>query len=447
MATAYPLELKLWLRPAPDWLEAKILAGADPDHLQQVVIKLDSLDADFRLRAEELSEKIALDRGKEIVEVHESGIDPGSRIPLKGGKPFSPHAWITQRIGKVPTVDDPEDPISVIIGYEVWVAQYTRLAHHLIENPTENLPTISWVTGRGGSVPYAVKGQTGDEEWILTGLEPGAEIRRLLACDQRYEHAERLLGEVGIPEAFEICGTRPVLARKPKVFADVLAAEEEWSIRLLRLARAIISNRQARRAGFDREMLRWIDDKGSDRLKMGIEDGFEMTPAYLEERLWTEFPGCIARPWAPGDKPWWKERSSPSDTALKLRRKVQERLAEYASPGFPELRADIGYMHGFDDVEFCNPMLEWDNPFEDPPPSKPGYEVIVVPGWLGRHVLAGVVPDSDLDYRVLGSRILDPAQYGILPPRIGSGDVPVDTSDFATAPPFGGAPSEDDIPF
>ena len=81
---------------------------------------------------------------------------------------------------------------------------------------------------------------------------------------------------------------------------------------------------------------------GSERLQIGIGDGYRMVPVYLEERDRAEVPRFYAHLPKKDDEHTWQPRTGPSEEALRLRRAVQERLELHAPPGGPVPDAEIG---------------------------------------------------------------------------------------------------------
>ncbi len=79
------------------------------------------------------------------------------------------------------------------------------------------------------------------------------------------------------------------------------------------------------------EMLLWIEEYGSNRLKMMLEKGYEYIKTYEDERTKKEFPGFfannISNPYS------WKKRENPSLEALDMLNYIEDK--------YPSLKAEI----------------------------------------------------------------------------------------------------------
>lgn len=150
-----------------------------------------------------------------------------------------------------------------------------------------------------------------DEAWIeeqivATGKRP-ASIHELeiplVEVDKptlrrRLLHAERLLKALAT--------TLPILPRPetdPKRFVE---AVESW------LAEA---SRPPTADEFGDEMRAWVDEHGSERLRMAVERGYKVNATYARERAALEFPGF----WVDtSGAAKWRDRTDPSLRALEL---------------------------------------------------------------------------------------------------------------------------------
>lgn len=143
-----------------------------------------------------------------------------------------------------------------------------------------------------------------------------------------------------------------------------------------------------------------------------------MVPVYLQERISAEMPRFYAHLPRKDDGQIWQPRTGPSEAALRLRRAVQDRLAQYTLPGVAVPLAEIGWMkkppvamcdeqHAYDDDA-------WGNRKEDIKDC--AFEIIGVRKWLERYTLiASVYTDAanqPPDFLLL-KYVLDPADYGL----------------------------------
>lgn len=130
---------------------------------------------------------------------------------------------------------------------------------------------------------------------------------------------------------------------------------------------------------FAKEMRRWAKTHGSRRLQMGMEDGYRMVGVYLSERLAIEAPGFYA--WLPDEHVTWKDRTGPTEEALLLRRDV---LTRKPCP-VPDEDIEIVWFKQLPSGMYDSEMHEGDN----------GCEAIVIPEYLNRYTLIGVVSSDE----------------------------------------------------
>jgi hypothetical protein len=196
--------------------------------------------------------------------------------------------------------------------------------------------------------------------------------------------------------------------------SDVARASLDLVRRRCAAAKAFDAAQEAAIPDFEAEMKRWAKDHGSERLRLGLEDGYRMNSRYLAERIAAEAPGMFAMPSESAKKGWAIKTASPSESALRLRRQIaaaMERNAPPNSGGPPETeistvkspppeiyRADAGIQTPFATVGTDLPSrdgwpweLEHNRPVSlDPIP----FEAVVVKNWLGRFHLIGAVDDD-----------------------------------------------------
>lgn len=149
---------------------------------------------------------------------------------------------------------------------------------------------------------------------------------------------------------------------------------------------------------FTNEMARWAEEHGSERLRLGLEDGYRMIGVYLAERLAVEAPGFFA--WLPDGSVRWHDRSGPTESALMLRRAVQSRLCDAGS----EAQAQIVWVKDAPDGMWGEE--DWGNET---------FEGVVVPGWLNRYTLIGAVTTDEVPvpWPLRTEYVLDPAAYDL----------------------------------
>lgn len=85
---------------------------------------------------------------------------------------------------------------------------------------------------------------------------------------------------------------------------------------------------EGKRVAFRIEMDRWIRERGSERLRLGLQRNYKIASAYVRERAETEFPSFV--PDTAG-RARWEERASPSLRALKLETVALDRQRELST--------------------------------------------------------------------------------------------------------------------
>ena len=131
---------------------------------------------------------------------------------------------------------------------------------------------------------------------------------------------------------------------------------------------------------FKREMEQWAEQHGSERLRVGLADGYRMVGVYLQERAEHE-AGSGFYAWRQEAAPrLWVRRNDPTEDALLLRRQVQARLAAITPDDQPILEAEIVWLKQSPE-QICDlPLWEQES-----------CEAIVIRGWLDHYTLVGVV--------------------------------------------------------
>jgi hypothetical protein len=461
MAT-YPPRITLPYRVSKRWLEERILAGEIVEPRHELTIELDRVDPEFRARAVAISKQVK--PWVAGVEVIGSGIRPGDSFPDGSDDGPSVVDPVEERIGSLPELPEPSfDPMDLIDAYERWIERYQDMAagalaawidryadddeFGLVVNADWWLRTIQWRVGDG---PTRVCALDGRKDLPLFQRARGAwqavEVAKAEGDDQAWEAAE------------EVVGTIVELPRKSADSGELVSAFEDLCERLAELTRAHMWTRQRQREGFDLEMRRWAFEKGSERLQMGIEDGYRMIPVYLTERIALEIPGFYAYLPKQRDGVSWQPRTGPSQAALTWRRAVQEQIDDHCPPGMTSPTAEIVWMKAPPE-EMCDTssgaywVVDPDGEYQR---RRVPFESIVVPEWLGRYTLiAGLISEAFTvpDYLLL-KHVLHPDEYllkGLPQPPEGGAtipdcDIPIDTGDFDSAPISPGV-ADDDIPF
>jgi hypothetical protein len=460
MAT-YPPKLELPYRVSRAWLEERTLVGEVVEPVRRSVIEADQMPSELRERVAALAKRVRPTEwwgpSNETLEVIGSGIDPTDHAAADRRELYATDP-ITQKLGELPELPEPtSEPVALIEAYEAWISRYLDLSMGALAawidrwaidgEPDENgnapngLPVKWWITW----VPYCI----GTERRALevdgrTHLEL---FHKVVASSQLRSHAQMAAGREDMAMVLDIVGDPLELATKPTSSEDLVDAYGRHMERIANLAFARHWTRQRHREGFDLEMSRWAFERGSERLKIGISDGYRMIPVYLQERISAEVPGFYAHLPKKDDKHTWQPRTGPSEEALRLRRAVQEHLERYAPPGGLVPIAEVGWMKN-PPLAMCDERHayghdEWGN-LEDEI-QECAFEVIGVKNWLGRYTLiAGVytqAEDQPPDFLLL-KYVLNPTNYELedlpLPP---SGDSIAQNRKLASAS------LDDDIPF
>jgi hypothetical protein len=465
---AYPLKLTLPYRLEAAYVEERTLAGELIEPVQTAVIELDTLGSEpLRERAKSLFLNIDTRPFTHTgtVEVVSSGVEvcAGKR---DDGRVIRMHGPIVAKIGALPVLPAPvTDPRHLIIAYERWARAYVEAAPEAIADWL-----AAWATEDDaddeGSYPNGATNSTFVTTMFLrlNGKERHIEVdgryddpehfRRVRAAYALYHYAANNVAKEDWQFALRTVGRGADAEEQWDNHPPhaTITAYESYASRIAGVAFSRSWNRQRGREGFDLEMRRWAAEHGSDRLKMGLADGYRMVPVYLSERIGAEAPGFYAYLPKDDDDVSWQPRTGPSEVALWWRRHVWSEIEEYKPPGTTAPTAEIVWMR-----EPPEEMLDEDNVYEydhegyrDRVEMQP-FEAIAVPGWLGKYTLLAAVYSPEFpppDY-IKREFVLRPKDYELnsLPdPANRSGDMPLDTGDFESAPVTGGL-SDDDIPF
>ncbi len=461
---AYPPKLTLPYRLAPAYIEERTLAGELVDPVQSITVELDMLgDDSLRDRAKALFLNVDTRHFARTgtVEVMSSGVEVCTEKRADGRTIRMP-APIVLKIGSLPVLPTPvTDPVQLIEAYEPWIAAYVELAPVAIADWL-----TAWATDadpdEDGCYPNGATAGTFTTTMFLraNGRERHVEVdgrfddpehfRRVRAAYALYHFAANTVSDEDWKFALTIVGRGAELSEDWAETGDeTIVAYEKYAERVAAVAFARSWNRQRGKGGFDLETRRWAAAHGSERLRIGLEDGYRMVPVYLKERIGAEVPGFYAYLPKDDDDVMWQPRTGPSEAALLWRRFVQTELDEHCPPSQPAPRAEIVWMRTPPD-EMVDQALLYDvdyQGYQHPVDMEP-FEAIAVPGWLGRYtLLAGVYsPEFPPPAYAKPEFVLRPSDYKVAsvpePPDPKGGDIPIDTGDFASS----GA-ANDDIPF
>jgi hypothetical protein len=475
--TVYPSKIKLPYRVSRRWREERILAGDLQGPIRQVEIDLDRLDPERRDRALAVWKRVRVHETTDGLEVIGSGLfsaDLAERVPAEDPDddiPFDdpPAAAdpVIAKIGRMPELPAPASTgFDVIEAYEPWLGRYVDLSVGALAAfidkhapVTDNEEAVKAARVKPDVWRWEIGFRVNDgpvRECVIDGRTDLELLRRCRAAYQRIA-AANVGDEMRVTiVARQVVGFDVELDHKPKSKDELVGAYEDHCDRLAEVTLAYKWTTQREKLGFDVEMRRWAFESGSDRLQMGIEDGYRMIPVYLTERIAAEAPGFYAYARENRDGVSWQTRTGPTEPALRWRRVIQEALDSHCPPGMPSAKAEIVWMKT-PPIEMCDDGLAWERDYDGDPVHRleVPFEAIAVPNWLGRYtLLAGVISDEYTvpDYLQL-QHVLHPDDYDVdglpAPPArtgcLGRLQIPIDASDFR--PSAGSGAADDDIPF
>lgn len=401
-----------------EWLESEILAGRPANDRRQV------LKAELEDASEEMQERIkaildgvlVLDSPKRV-KILDSGIDPRISFGPSKDELVPMDEEVISAIGELPELSQPTESVKEVVeAWEGWIELYMQESLGRIEELNANPPAAGW---DGDSDSNVVWGPTrvglGQGIYAEVNAADGALAMRdaLAACAW-----ERELHETFLPPSIEAALEASFPDRHTaETWVEEMTPEELAKTSLARFKRAYIAAKAYHIAlkkltpDFNAEMRRWAKENGSERLKLGIEDGYRMNSRYLTERLAAEAPGFYAMPARAAGEGWAKRRNSPTEQALRLRRLIEATVAQSAplnSDGPPKVEI----------VDVVEPPVEvylaegGNETFADLPDSRgwhwqedgsggtwgrgpDPFEAVIVHNWLGRFTLVGAVSDED----------------------------------------------------
>jgi hypothetical protein len=415
-----PIELRYLA--SRQWMESEILAGRVIQHrVQTLVVDLSELDQPLVERIEAIRDAVMITtvRKRRSVCVLDSGIDPDLRFGATKEQIAPIDAPIVEAIGTLPELPIPTEDVGEIVqAWEDWVEGYVAEGLKVIEGLNENPPAV----GDDGFLDVAWEGVTisfGDGLAAEITPEDGALAVRDARAGRlwNWAAAKRFSSE-SVAAAREAVAVPPSESRfwlaelEPK---DLATRFVERSRKRYSAAKAHHSARSAKVPDFETEMRRWAAECGSDRLRLGLEDGYRMNARYLAERIAAEAPGMYAMSVSSAKEDWATKAASPTAPALKLRRRIAAAMARNAPPnldGTPETeivvvkkppheiyRADPGFETESGVIGTDLPSRDgWPwvvDPYDDPVARDPRpFEAVVVKHWLGRFHLIGAVADE-----------------------------------------------------
>lgn len=468
MAAAYPVSMKLRYLVSARWLEEQILAGeisAAPE--RDFEVQFDRLDPELRDRALALATKLDFRPYARTgsVRVAGTGLDPEATV-VRDGFRYNACQSVAAKIGKLPKLDEPaEDAETIVKAYEAWLCRYEDIAFGALTRWfRKTAPEGAFEDDEGEDIDLGKNSRDLWEQRIPLGGSDGRVsqtvsidgrsepelFQRARGAQQRRAMAAGLADAEDSELAFQILGMWPELPKEGPDQEAVVAVFEEHCRRAADLMLARYWHRQQQKAGFALEMLRWIAEHGSERLKLGVDDGYRMMPVYLSERIALEAPRFFAHLPKDGEPKLWQPRTGPSEEALRLRRAVQERMNVGQFPGRPTPKVEIGWVKSPPEALYDREARRIYDPYDEDRLRDDAFEVIVVPDWLGRYALIGAVwtlaeeqPPGYIHLKF----VLRPKDYGLddlpAPPPMGTTVAEgIEIAARAARPT-----SDDDIPF
>jgi len=408
-----------------EWMASEIQAGRAIPHRRQVLsVDLGRLKPQLVKRVEAVADAFLLltVKKKSRVCVLDSGIDPELSFgPTK--KQLTPlDKPIIDSLGVFPELPAPsDDPLAVVKAWEVWLREYTEKALKVVGDMSANPPSVGRDEGRfGGSVTWDSVGVSfGEGLATQISLDQGAEAIRDVRAGKLWLWAANVrFSSESVAAAREATDLPPSVANElleEGSARDLAAVYIEQSKKRFLAAKAHDLARRAKVDDFEVEMKQWAEKHGSDRLRLGIEDGYRMNSRYLTERIAAEAPGMYAMPASASREDWASKASSPSGEALRLRRRIAAAMSRNAPPnldGQPQAEI-VSVKKPPHEIYYTDSGVEtedgivgeglpsragwpWHVTFENEVKGlgpKP-FEAVVVKHWLGRFHLIGAVADE-----------------------------------------------------
>jgi hypothetical protein len=406
-------------------MESELLAGhAVQRRDQKILIDPDTLPTDLRSRLEAVTDSfmdLKVQKKRRIC-VLESGIDPELFVGSSDDDLLPLDGPIVEEVGLLPELPEPTDDVSAIVtAWESWMGTYqaqalTMIKLHNLEPPAVLTEPESFLEEEleWGSVGISF----GEGLNSVITLEDGAEaIRDARAGNLWAWAASHRFSSESYAAAKEATDATPSEGRTwlQSLSPEKLARKHlERRRQLFQAAKAHHLARSGEVPDFEDEMRRWAGKQGSNRLQLGLEDGYRMNARYLVERLAAEAPGMFAMPARSAQKDWAYKAGSPSEQALELRRRIDAAIKRNSPPNFDgKPKAEIMVVKKPPHEMFlADPGLETEDgivgaglpsreawpwrldPYGNPVGVDPKpFEAVVVKHWLGRFHLIGAVGD------------------------------------------------------
>lgn len=389
------------------WMEAEILAGRPLNsRAHDLSVEITELDPELRDRVGVLLDSFARTRAGKTV-VFDSGIDPNRAYGDGNDEDLAAmDVPIVAHLGVLPEVEAPTDDVATVVAaWEGWLDQYIAEALPVIDALNQRSPAycVSMISGRSllGWGPVELELNTSMKVSIEPQYGPRA-MRDALAADLRKSWMRSLFDRASITaarDAVEPGGSGASAAFEGQNPEQLARCGLERGKRIYALAKAHHSARRALAPSFEEEMARWVSRNGSERLHLGLEDGYRMNAVYLKERLAAEVPGFYAMSSRGISERWATRASSPTREGLQLRRLVEAAIKMHA-PKTLDGEATVEVMV----VKEPPHQIYLPDPSDSEYPHQAGwpwrqfphpFEAVVVLNWLGRFHLIGAVTDSD----------------------------------------------------
>lgn len=399
------------------WMEREILSGRPVEHRRQTLeVDPAELQPSLSARCQSVIDSTTYIDSLGRFAVLDSGLDPEIGFGPDPKNLVAMDEPVIQEIGVFPELFEPTDDVEqVTSAWESWLTSYCDVALAAIESLNADPPRIGRT--QDGRKAYWTKVDVSFGHSVEFAIEPahGARaMRDALAGRAWWTRVHQCFSPESVVAAKE--ATTPTLleARKWVNNSDpeqIAASYRQLTKKLFAAAKAHDSALRAEVPDFDAEMERWAEKAGSERLRLGLADGYRMNSRYLAERIAAEAPGFYAMPAKAATSGWARRANSPSEQALRLRRAIEATVAKSAPlnlDGPP--RVEI-----FDIVE---PPVEiyiatgGGGKFADLPDRRgwhwqadgnggtyghgpEPFEAVVVHDWLGRFILIGAVADEE----------------------------------------------------
>jgi hypothetical protein len=399
------------------WMEGEILSGRPVEHRRQVLeVDPAELEPILSARCQSVIDSAVFVDSVGRFAVLDSGLDPEIRLGPDPKNLIAMDEPVIQEVGAFPELGEPTSDVDLVISaWETWLADYCDAALMAIESLNTEPPRMGRF--RDGRKAFWQKVDVSFGHSIELAIEPahGARaMRDALAGRAWWSRVHQCFAPESVAAAKE--ATAPTLhkAREWASNSDpeqIAANYRQLMKKLFTAAKAHDSALRVEVPDFDAEMERWAAEAGSERLRLGLADGYRMNSRYLTERIAAEAPGFYAIPAKAATSGWARRANSPSEQALRLRRAIEATVARSAPPnldGPPQVEI----------LDVVEPPVEifiaagGGGQFADLPDSrgwhwkadaaggtfgsgpKP-FEAVVVNNWLGRFILIGAVSDED----------------------------------------------------